>query len=273
MSNITIDSSSFSNQLGIYDFFNVFISGFIFIAAISAMNIKVYTLLWTNMTASQMFFIIILSYITGLLLQELGSFADSKIFNFYQYGIRNFLKSKFDENGNRILINDIIDNPELTKKYRCRADKVISKSLRSNKYRYEKDNVNRYVFSIFQYYVSVNSKDTKVEKMRALFSMSKTLMSCFAVLAFLALFALPFDIEMTIQIWNTIGLPNHSCPNCMDKVLLFLCFTILSIIFYYRTKKVMRRFLLILLGTYDALIELEEHTSKQTTYNGRSKLK
>lgn len=259
MSNITIDSSSFSNQLGIYDFFNVLVSGLIFVLGISAINKKIYNLLWYDLTTPQILFIIILCYVIGLLLQELGSFADAKIFRFYQYAIGNFLKSKNDKNGKHVLTNDIIDNPILVKKYRRHADKIISKSLRSEKDRYEQDNVNRYIFSKCQYYVSVNGKDQKVEKMRALFSMSKTLMSCFAVLAILVLFTLFFDVEMKIHIWNTIGLPNHSCSDCMDKVLFFLSFIILSIIFYHRTKKIMRRFLLILLGTYDALIESEKH--------------
>lgn len=254
MSNITLDSTSFSEQLGLYDFFNVLVSGFVFILGVSAINSGIMSLLWGDVTVPKGLFIVAMCYIAGLLMQELGSFTDSKIFKFYHKATRNILKSGLDENNEKTPHNEIIKNPILWKHYRNLADAVVTKPMSEYDDRYECDDVNGFVFSVFQYYINANGKDKKIEKMRALFSMSKTLMSCFGVLAVLTLLELIFDVNMPIKIWDVIGLPELSCTECIDKVLLSLAFSGIAVVFYFRTKKTMRRFLLILLGTYDAII-------------------
>lgn len=258
MNNITLDSTNFSEQLGIYDFFNVLVSGAIFIFGICSINTKISSVLWANVTVPKGIGIIFLIYIVGLLMQEVGSFADSKIFKFYHKATRNILKSGLDKNNKRVAHNDIIKNPLLLKHYRNIADTVVTKQICDDEDRYENDDVNAFVFSVFQYYVASNGKDKKVEKMRALFGMSKTLMSCFGILSFFTLLGLIFETDMPIEIWNTIGLPERSCAVCIDKIILCIVFAVIAIIFYFRTHKVMRRFLLILFGTYDAILRLEK---------------
>lgn len=258
MNNITLDATNFSEQLGLYDFFNVLVAGFIFILGVSVINSKIMVLLWTDVTVAKGLFIVAMCYIIGILLQELGSFADSKIFKFYRKATRNMLKSGIDKNNEIVPYNDIIKNPQLWKYYRNLADTVITKTMRKKVNRYECDDVNGFVFSVFQYYISVNGKDKKIEKMRALSNMSKTLMSCFAVLAVITLFGLVLNVNMPIEIWYIFGLSECSCSEYIDKIFLFLTFSAMTVIFYFRTKKIMRRFLLILLGTYDAIIRTEE---------------
>lgn len=84
--------------------------------------------------------------------------------------------------------------------------------------------------------------------MRALFSMSKILMVCFALVSLInILIFLPCDILRN----KVVGV------YCINRIIISVIFVVIAIVFYKRTKKTMRRFLLILLGTYDAIIQLE----------------
>ena len=251
MSNITLEeTSNFSEQLGIYDFFNVIISGAVFVFGLCAINSNLWNLIFKDTTIPKGLGIVLLMYITGLVLQEIGSLADKKKFQIYEGMSRSILKSTFDEEEKEILVNDILDNELLIKKYRGYADLVLGDLVdKSNPKRFNDSNVNGFFFSVCQYYVAVNGKDKKVEKMRALFSMSKILMVCFALVSLINIVIfLPCDILRN----KVLGV------YCINRIITSVIFVVIAIIFYRRTKKTMRRFLLILLGTYDAIIRSEK---------------
>ena len=88
MNEIIFDTTNFSEQLGIYDFFNIIIAGTVFIFGLCTINTNIYTYIWSNVTFAKGLGIVILIYITGLILQEIGSIADKKVFKFYE-GITN----------------------------------------------------------------------------------------------------------------------------------------------------------------------------------------
>ena len=75
MKNITFDTTNFSEQLGLYDFFNVLLAGTIFVYGCSAVSTKINSLLWNNMSFAKGLGLILMIYIIGIALQELGSFA------------------------------------------------------------------------------------------------------------------------------------------------------------------------------------------------------
>lgn len=270
MNNITFEASSFSEQLGIYDFFNVLISGAIFIFGLSIVNKKIGNYLLGDITVAEGLGLVLLIYIIGLILQEIASFLDREYYKIYTGMNRRVLSGNVQEKCiecqrcEKFQANRIIKNPVLLKRYRELADKLLGDLISdTTDKRYENKYVNGFFFSICQYYVAINGKDKKVEKMRALFSMAKTLMVCFALLAAYTLFALVFKVEMSIEILNTLGLPSHGCAHCLDKVILFIAFAGMARMFFLRAKKVMHRFLLILLGTYDAIIRSEKVNDKK----------
>lgn len=79
MDNITFEeTSSFSEQLGVYDFFNVIISGAVFVFGLCAINSNFWNLLFTDTTIYKGLGIVLLMYIMGLVLQEISSWADKK---------------------------------------------------------------------------------------------------------------------------------------------------------------------------------------------------
>ena len=249
MKNITLDSTSFSEQLGLYDFFNVLIYGATFICGVSVLNNKFCEFLWANINFPKGLGIVLLIYITGMLLQDLGSKVDEYGTKFYRGMHQRILKGKAEKPFEEETSNDIIKNPVVLKKYRNVAKKLLEDfdiDTEDDKC-FENKYINGYIFSISQYYVSIKGKDKKVEKLRALFSMSKILMSCFFLLAFCALGTLVFNI---------------GCEHCVDKIVMIMLFSGIGVAFWFRAKRTMRNFLLILLGTYNAILDDEEREKK-----------
>lgn len=259
MKNITFDTTSFSEQLGIYDFFNVLLAGTIFVYGCSAVSTKITSLLWDNMSFAKGLGLILIIYIIGMALQELGSLADKYIFNIYRGMSRSILKGKISTDYNNDVKDGIFSNPIILEKQRENADEIIKEFVSTkDETRFENDNISGFVFSMAQYYVSIKGADRKVEKLRSLFAMSKTLIVCFLALAIFAAVSILFIPDNSLIPNLTI----MSCEQCSGKMLLLIIFLSISLIFYFRAKRTMKNFLLILLGTYDALIRAEENELK-----------
>lgn len=188
MKNIALDTTSFAEQLGLYDFFNVLIYGATFVCGLSIINENLCEFLWNDLSFLKGLSIVLLIYISGMLLQELGSKVDEFCTKLYRGMHRRMLKGKTDKLFDKETSNDIIKNPVVLMKYRNIAEKVLVRhELYTDEKWFDNENINGYIFSISQYYVSIKGKDKKVEKLRALFSMSKTLMSCFSSLQYVRL--------------------------------------------------------------------------------------
>lgn len=274
MKNITLDTTSFSEQLGLYDFFNVLIYGAAFVSGVSLLSESLSRFLWDDLTFQKGLGIALLIYIMGMLLQELGSKVDEYITKLYKGMHQRVLKGEVNQPFEKETGNDIIKNPVVLKRYRDIAEVLLNKAgigVKDNK-DFDNEYINGYIFSISQYYVSVKGKDKKVEKLRALFSMSKTLMSCFFLLAICALGVLIFNIDMSIGICSNLGLPIHGCEHCVDKIIMIAVFAGVGVAFRFRAKRTMRNFLLILLGTFNAIFEEEKqeenHRGIQETEQG-----
>lgn len=255
MDNISLDASNFSDQLGIYDFFNILISGAVLVLGICTIHDGIYHALWDNVDIPKGLVIVVLIYIAGLVLQELGSVIDNYLLKVYKGMSRDFLKSSFDRKRGKITSNRVISNPLLLKHYRKLSDQLQANQP-ENIGNYEDDDVNRYMFSICQYYVAATGKDKKVEKMRGLFGMSKSLMATFFTLLIINLIIAAFvragccaaSILLPITRWD------------VSVILLFL-----TLLFYYRMRKTMRYMLLILFGTYDACLRLLSNAETSQT--------
>lgn len=262
MKNINLESTSFSEQLGLYDFFNVLIYGATFVCGIGALNNKFCKYLWENLSFQKGIGIVLLIYITGMLLQELGSAVDKYLTKLYKGMHRRILKGNLDKRYSTETTNDIIKNPVVLERYRYNAKKLLEehnfKAEDSRDDRFENEFVNGYIFSISQYYVSIKGKDKKVEKLRALFDMSITLMTCFFLLGICAFGALIFNTDMSIAICSNLGFAVHGCEHCLDKLIMIVLFLSIGTAFLFRAKRTMRNFLLILLGTYNAILDDEE---------------
>ena len=95
MSNFTLDSNNFSEQLGIYDFFNVVLNGAVFVSGISLINSNAYDKLCENISFFKGIVLILVIYTIGMIIQELGSLVDKKILNIYRSMSNSLLKPHF----------------------------------------------------------------------------------------------------------------------------------------------------------------------------------
>lgn len=255
MNNISFDTNSFSEQLGIYDFFNVILAGTIFVCGCCAISSNFTLWLLNDMSFYKGLGVILVIYIIGMGLQELGSMADRKYFNIYRGMSHSILKGKFDNEFDADVIGGFIKNPIILKQYRKTADELMKEmmSVDDREFDYENEYFSGAIFSVAQYYVSVMGKDKKVEKMRALFAMSKTLIVCFLAPSLLTILSIIFMPDSSL----IPNFPVMNCEQCSGKMVLLIVFLFVSLMFYFRAKRTMRNFLLILLGTYDALIRSE----------------
>ena len=217
--------------------------------------LKTATNIWNDISLQKGIKLVVVIYILGMLLQEAGSIVDRKILKIYKGMNQSILKGKIDNQYKEETTNIIFKNPLVLKRYRRIAKEILKDfSISKNKKFFENDFINGYVFTVCQYYVSIYGKDRKVEKIRALFAMSKTLIPCFFILSFLTLISILTNAKPVIDICNKIGLYMLHCIDCGNKIVLTLAFASMGVFFIYRSKRVMRNFLLILLGTYDALV-------------------
>lgn len=259
MENISIDASSFSEQLGIYDFFNVVLAGATFVGGVCIINRNLCNYIWNDFSLQKGLGLILLIYVLGMILQEIGSLLDKKYLNIYKGMNQSTLQGEIDGGYKKETTNKIIKNPLVLEHYRKNADRLLTGfSISEDKNRFELKHVNGYVFSMYQYYVAVCGKDKKVEKLRALFAMSKTLIACFSLLSILSLFALFTNTEPAIAICELAGFSTLKCTTCPDKILFSIVFAVAAVFFVLRAKRTMKNFLLILFGTYDALVRIAE---------------
>lgn len=271
MKNITFDSTSFSEQLGIYDFFNVILSGAIFICGLCIINQNINSFVWSNISLQKGLGLILLIYILGMILQEAGSVVDRNIFKIYKGMNQSILMGRIYGEYEEKTTNEIIENPIVLERYRRSADKLLTEfALDKDEKRFDNKYANGYVFSVCQYYVSVYGKDKKVEKLRALFAMSKTFMSCFFLLSACALLSIFTNAEPSVNICDLSGISNLGCKVCANKMVLSIVFAVIGIFFVFRAKRVMKNFLLILLGTYDAIVRAAENNEIEYEIKGLS---
>ena len=267
MDKITLNTTTFSDQLGLYDFFNVLIYGITFIGGLCVLNENIYNFIWNNMSFQKGLGIVLLVYITGMILQEIGSIIDYRITNIRRGMNCSILKGDIDENNvndNNNENDNIEKNNMEHEKDEINDDKnnnIEDNSKEENEERFNNEEYNGYVFSICQYYVSVKEKDKKSEKLHALFSMSISLMCCFFLLFICALFSLWVKVDMSIKICSHLGITGNS--SFIDKIILMLSFLAAGFLFLFRAKRTMKNFLIILLGTYNAIIDAEENDKKQ----------
>lgn len=275
MKNITLDTTSFSEHLGIYDFFNVILAGLAFMLGLGLIHDDLFEYIGTNLSLIKGLAVIVFIYLWGMILQEAGSYCDKKFFKIYSGMTKRILKGKIDIGYECETNNDIIKNPFVLARYRKSAEKLLlDLGFDKEKIEYENDQLNGFVFSTCQYYVSVYGKDKKIEKMRALFAMSKTLMSCFFLLTILAFLSLFFNTDPLLGILDNVSIFSIlDCKACAAKGMLILIFGVMGILFVNRAKRTMKNFLLILLGTYNALVSTVGSDDKQQWKKRKGKKK
>lgn len=274
MNNISLETSTFGEQLGIYDFFNVIISGAFYIFSLIGILYTIYPeiiiSIYSNITILGGTVLATIIFFVGLVIQELGSIADRKLWHVKEFAYRNCLKNTWQKKKyshaykDRIAIrqgkyirsgNYVIHNGALLKCYIQSAEKILSEQLMESNPKKSPlafDNVNRCIFSYCEYYVAVLGKDKKVEKMRALFAMARSFATC------------AWLIFVTSSLSLVQALYLHNAKKTLEPTALVILALICCVcpwiyyLFRLRMTKMMRYMVLILLGNYNACLHYTE---------------
>lgn len=225
-----------SEKLGLHDFFNVLIGGVVIVIG----GIYIYTTLIDDkfysqleVGAKELIFFIIISYVLGIVIQEVGSFFDRYVGHYRKKALQTFLKRD----------SDIIDNEEKKHIYR-----KLGKNILENKEIEFQDEYTtgqcEYIYGYCCYYIEVRGKHTKIEKMRALYDMSRTLWSSFVMLL-LAYILVAFRINPQL-----ISVKTFSINVVIFAVIIFLL--------YNKMIKDLRYKIRMTMGVYETLVDLEK---------------
>ena len=239
--------------LFIYDFFNVIVSG--------SIMLMLWYLIWPGFfegkiqkekvsTSVLVILAIILCYFLGMIIQEVGSIADRFLFKTKDRARSTFLKEigikemkreikikrwkkeiKYSLKNNCIMENTV--RLRLLQKY---AREIMKETGIECSDEFSEEQI-RYVYTRMEYQVSYIGKERKMEKLRALFSMARSMLICTGVSLILLGYTVLMKEEHFMQI--------HSFWWVIIIIGSFL-------LFYYRMQKTMRYMVLIMLGNYEA---------------------
>lgn len=224
-----------SEKLGLYDFFNVISVGAIFILHIVFLFPKMLSSYDKMLSDGVIKFagLFVLSYLIGLILQEIGAFVDEYWTKSKKNKIRNFL-----------IQENIIDNNVKLAQYQKYAKDILkekgfgfSKNLTQEQ--------NEYIYGYIEYYIEHKNRNKKFEKMRALYGMSKSLYCCMGLVVIMCV----LGFILTIIKKYEVGI---------IKLVLTSVYALISIIIYhFRAERCMKYRIRMMMGVYESCIEAE----------------
>lgn len=235
-------------KFNVFDFFNLILSGAIFIIGLQFVGIKIHNFIISNcglleISKSEnlnllnliLYIVIVLAicYIIGGCMQEIGTFFQKKVFRVYEKSISTFLND-----------SSIVDNEIKYMVYRNEANKLFKlKGIKARKDKFSVEQ-NKYFFSYCVYYIQIRGQHEKTEKLREISGLSNILSTCFAIL---------FIIGCGGWIYQMI-----SGINDLQILITIIIFAMLAIVFWFRMKKIILYRIRMVLCIYEACIDMDD---------------
>lgn len=232
-----------SEKLGLYDFFNVISVGAIFIIHILFLfpNLLIKSFLYIPNDALNFALWLVLSYLFGLLLQEIGSFVDEHAMKIKKEKINNFLKEGI-----------VFDNNTKLNQYRKYAKEILQEMDLEFEGDFTQEQT-AYIYGYIEYYIEHRNRNKKYEKMRALYGMSKSLFCCMAIILIISVFSLLYVSISSLIYMQT------PCTCVIIKNTIILIYAPISMIIYHiRSERCMKYRIRMMMGVYESCIEAEK---------------
>lgn len=182
---------SIFEKAGVYDLFGVFLTGAIITTIADLLNIFSFGIRHQGIESIALVQFILASYLVGLILQELASLVDRKLFHIREKAKSNFLN----------LNNAVIQNPLELESYRKLAFKLLNESA-SNR-----DFTSNECISIFYHcksYLEITEKNGKESKIDSLYAMSRSLSFAFFIMGIFMLFSSRVDLNMALLFLSSL---------------------------------------------------------------------
>lgn len=151
------------NKLGIYDFFNVLVSGGVLLFIIVCVYPGSYKIVkeFLGQDTLLLFCMFLFCYILGVINQEIGNIIEDNFLKVKLKMTSGFLKEE----------NRIIENTQKISRYQKLAVDILKEEGGAETNLNEAQS--QYVYSHCIYYVEKEGKSDKIERIRALYGMSK----------------------------------------------------------------------------------------------------
>lgn len=222
-----------SEKLGVHDFFNVLVTGATAIIGLLYIFVPINTIKNLSLGIKEWIVTIVICFILGIIFQEICSFVDRYFLRFREKMISSFLKKD----------STIIDNTNKKTLYR----KYGIQLLKDKHIKYEEDFTDsqcNYIYGYCNYYIEVRGKHSKIEKMRALYDMSRTLFCLFTVLL------ITYIIKQLSAVPQTLSI-RVFCFN-------LLIFLTIILLFYYRMRRTLIYKFKMTMAVYENIIDSEK---------------
>lgn len=260
-------------KLGIMDFFNVLFAGGIFVICVSWICPELWSL-YTNINGKYQYEsyvgIIVLFFCVGMILQEAGSYYDSKYEHIKNNVLKNFLREDLQiEEGKIESIlkkikglfklkkenivekekkNKIIDNAIKLEVYRKHGKEILDNKEYEFTGEFSHEEC-KFIYAYCIYYIENKGKSAKYEKMRGLFDMSRTMMSS-SLLLLLG--------SCIMLIYNLIVVRGFNIE--IENIVQIFIFALCTVIFCGRAKRIMNYKARMLMEVYDVCMDINKES-------------
>lgn len=168
------------DKFGIYDFFGLLVPGMVFLYALICMDFPLLeNLNYPSIDALVVVGFILLSYLCGMIMQEIGSFIDDKFIHMRNKAETNYLEKK--NHKCKLLYFFMFTNSFEDKELKSIKQLIydlVGKDIDKMKDDNKKQQVCKQVFFICKSHLENNDKIGKAEKLNAMFAMSRDLIVC-----------------------------------------------------------------------------------------------
>ena len=227
-------------KFSLYDFFNLIVSGALFIFGIQLLGFTPLTFINEKMNfQNEKIFIycfwLIVCYVIGSVVQGIELFLERK-------GISSFQRKKIQSCLNND--SDTISNKEKRRVYQRDARRLFAnKNIKVAKNQFTSDQC-EYYFAYCSYCIQLKEQNKKTEKMRGIKGISSLFSICFMLLCLLGI----------LRIIYLLG-NEEPIEELFFIITCTIIFGVLGMICYYRMKVVIVNWIRMVFGTYEAGLE------------------
>lgn len=210
------------DKVGLYDFFGVFLSGMLVVVVSCYLGLPLMNSIENidNDIVNTILFMVE-SYFGGVILQEISSAIDKKLFKFREKARCNFLN----------VSAGIVSNKLELDSFRKLANKILNKANDDKTY---SEAENEYVYFVCKTFLETYGKSDKVNRINSLYAMCRSLM---------------ISIPLCLVAYFSCNMKSFNIHNFIVTVILI----IVTGIFYRRTKRFSTYKVRVILRYYEML--------------------
>ncbi|MGQ5427001.1 hypothetical protein ACULPM_08215 [Thermophilibacter sp. ZX-H3] len=227
-------------RFSLYDFFNLLFSGGLLILGLQILGFPVISHIEHGIGLPDnevvyLLFMLLVCYVTGFILQGMGSWFDWHVFRSQTRMVNALLSDS----------GSIVHNKAKLRVYQSKAREILRRKKIALRERAFSGEQSEYIFAYCSYVIQMSGRCAKAEKMRALKGLAMQWSVCFAMLAVLGI--VPFSCQVA-----------RSAPlaDMVWTLLMIGTCAILAVVCFFRMRENLKYWIRMVLAMYEALDDL-----------------